>query len=330
MLKRGRRGDNVSPDTHVRRKLRAGHIVLICLAAFIFVYLCASLISTAWNNTITTAYYEVGSDRIRSGLRIVLISDLHRKKFDETNQRLVDAIAEQEPDLICVDGDMLDGDCTDDEIEAFRFLLERLAAIAPVYFSAGNHEYTVYCDSAVMLGTEIVGMEGRSEALELFESTGAVFLESDYRDVTVNGELLRIGGFYPFAYRAVFDTDGSWEKRRAFLEDYCDTDAFRLMLSHRPNSYYAEKNYADGEVPSWDIDLVLSGHEHRGVICLPFGLGAVWTHEGLFPKHDYGRVKIGEMDMIITSGFAGNRGIPRVFNPPEIAVIDLLPEKNEP
>lgn len=317
-------GENIKNAPRVKRKV-AGRIVLFVFIAALLALVFAALVSMTENRTITVAEYEVASSRIASGLRIVLISDLHSLKFGENNKDLVDITAAQEPDLICVDGDMFDGDATDAELEDFRLLLERLVSIAPTYFSAGNHDYTVYCREAVWLGPEASGMTGRSEALDRFESTGAVFLESEYRDVTVNGENIRIGGFYPFAYRSIFDTDKSWETRRAFLTDFCDTDSFRLMLSHRPNSYYEEKDYAEGEVPSWDMDLILSGHEHRGVVCLPFGLGSIWTHEGLFPEHDYGEMEVGGSKMIITSGFAGYRFVPRIFNPPEIAVIDLVP-----
>ena len=299
---------------------RVGLIVFLCLAAVLLGFLIYALISLGWNDSIVTAYYETRCEGIEKGFRIVLISDLHRKKFDETNQTLVNLAASREPDIICVDGDMLEKDHTAGEDEQLRYLLERLNAIAPVYFSAGNHDYTAYCVCAEKTESEYAGMRGRSDTLDLLESTGAVFLESAYADVEINGERVRIGGFYPFAFRSAYDTDESWEKRRAFLEDYCDTDRFKLMLSHRPDTFIYEDAGS-----AWEIDLVLSGHTHNGVVALPFGLGALWTSEGLFPEHDRGEFDLGSMRMIITSGFAGNRGIPRVFNPPEIAVIDVLP-----
>ena len=300
-----------------KRRLRL--FILIPLLAIVLFFLIGALISLTWNNTITEAYYTVASPKLTRDMRIVLISDLHRKKFDDTNQTLVDLIAAKEPDLICVDGDMLERGHTESEDEEFVSLLARLAEIAPTYFAPGNHDYMAYCASAQKQETEYDGMLGRSELLDRLEATGAVFVEENYRDVVINVNDIRIGGFYEFAYLSEYDTDESWARRRPFLEDFCGTDSFKLMLSHRPDSFIYS-----GAGSAWDIDLVLSGHTHNGVIALPFIHRAIWTSEGLFPEHDRGLFDLGSMKMVITSGFDGHPPIPRVFNPPEIAVIDLL------
>ena len=303
------------------KKRTALRILVICGALILLAIIASVVVSVLQNSSITVARYTVASDRVNSGFRIVLLSDLHRKKFDDTNQTIVDLTAGQEPDLILLDGDMIDGDCTEVERDELISLVERLSAIAPVYYSMGNHDCRLYSESVEFAGHECVGIEGRSEFLERLEAAGAVFLESEYRDIEVNGDRVRLGGFYPFAFRYEYDTDEGWEKRREFLEEFCDTGDFRLMLSHRPDSFVYE-----GEVHELDIDLVLSGHTHNGVIATPFTHRAIWTSEGFFPPYAYGEHDLGGMKLIVTSGFYGWRFIPRVFNPPEIAVIDIVPE----
>lgn len=302
------------------RKLSARRIAALILAALFVILAAAALISTTADSTVTVSEYRVDTKAPgMEKLRIVLISDLHRQRFDEHNEQIVERAAEQAPDLICVLGDMLERDHTEEEDEELRYLFERLMAIAPVYFAAGNHDYSCYYEYVERLEMENVEGHGRTQTLELLESTGAVFLENDYCDVEIKGQKLRIGGFYSFAVRMEFDTDRSWQKRQEFLADFCDTDSFKLMLSHRPDSYL--KN-TDEDM--WDIDLIVSGHTHNGVIAMPFGLGAIWTSEGFFPKHARGKSIIGSRAaMVVTGGLDGHNGIPRVFNPPEITSVEI-------
>lgn len=310
-----RRGADPKPRLFV---LLAAMLILLGFAS-------AAIVSILLNCRLTVADYETPSEKIETGFRIALISDLHRESFGENNGELVALVARQKPDIICVAGDMLEKNHTAEEDDAFVLLMERLLEIAPVYIAAGNHDYPAYCVRPVMLGAEYGGMEGRSELTERLENAGAVFLESEYVDTEIKGNSVRIGGFYPFAFRFEYDTDESWREREGFLSDFCDTERYKLMLSHRPDTFIYEDAGS-----SWEIDLVLSGHTHNGVVSLPFGLGAIWTSEGLFPKHDRGIFELGSMNMIISAGFAGNRGIPRVFNPPELVIADVVPASQNP
>ena len=60
---------------------------------------------------------------------------------------------------------------------------------------------------------------------------------------------------------------------------------------------------------------------------LPFVGGVISPSEGLFPEYDYGRYRFGDTDMILSSGLCGYDMVPRLFNRPEICVIDLVPEE---
>lgn len=303
-----------------QKKLRVWLAALILFTLVILGFGVAALISTGQNDTITVASYTFASPKIKNGFRAVMVSDLHRKVFGEDNQPLVDAVASQEPDIICVNGDMLERNHTKEEDEAYRSLLERFMEIAPVYFSAGNHDYITYFQRVLYIDLDFYGRIGRSKTLDLLESTGAVFLEYDHRDIVINGDSVRIGGFYPQAYKTDEDFYESWNIRRVYLEKYCDTDSFKLLMSHTPDAFI----FGDAG-NAWDIDLVLSGHTHNGVIATPFSHRAVFTAEGLFPEHARGQFDLGSVNMIIGGGLAGWNKIPRVFNPPEIVTVDIVP-----
>ena len=94
-----------------------------------------------------------------------------------------------------------------------------------------------------------------------------------------------------------------------------------ILLSHMPDTVAL----SDGP-RRWHIPLVLCGHTHGGVIRLP-GIGGLYAPmQGWRPPYDYGEYQLNDgMRMIITSGLSGHDHVPRIFNLPEIAVIDLKP-----
>ena len=59
---------------------------------------------------LTVTDYKIKSDKIKETTKIVLISDLHNSQFGSKNKRLLDKIQKQDPDLILMDGDMLNED----------------------------------------------------------------------------------------------------------------------------------------------------------------------------------------------------------------------------
>jgi predicted MPP superfamily phosphohydrolase len=64
------------------------------------------------------------------GFRIVQISDLHGKEFGENNSRLIETVAELEPDLIAITGDLIDQEA---QLQRVPDLAWGLSALAPTY-----------------------------------------------------------------------------------------------------------------------------------------------------------------------------------------------------
>ena len=279
-------------------------IIFGILAVLILVCLISIWISYNW---ITVSKFTVTSGKISESFRMVLISDLHDHQFGSGNEDLVDKIREQSPDLIIVDGDMINGDSENDETAVE--LVRSLTDIAPVYYSLGNHEY-YYIEA------------GHDELQADLEEAGAVVLNYQNVDIEVNGNPIRLGGLYEYGFETGMQSEEENEQAQAYLKEYVDTDRYLIMCAHRPESFYPW-DYAD----QWGIDLVLSGHLHGGQVIIP-GVGGLYSSlEEFFPTYDYGQYKLGDSDMIITRGLGSNKKIlPRFNNPPEIAVIDVQPE----
>ena len=77
-----------------------------------------------------------------------------------------------------------------------------------------------------------------------------------------------------------------------------------------------------------EIDAAASGHTHGGQWRLP-GLqrGLFTPSQGFFPKYTGGRYDFGNQTMLISRGLQNDCVVPRLFNPPEVVCIDLVPEK---
>ena len=273
-------------------------LLSIGIAAGISIYRCAT--------ELTVARYEVPAE-LSAPIRIVQLTDLHSQEFGDENRELVELVAAQTPDLILMTGDMMDRN--DENADVVCALIEKLASVAPVYFGYGNHEY------------QWMNHHGESLTPALTEA-GAVVLDVEYLDITVNGQDLRLGGYHGY-YRQPHMFPVTEEQKiaeRAFCDDFEDTDRYRILLSHIPTAWL-DWGYID-ECP---VELVLSGHYHGGQIRLPWLGGVYAPYIGLFPPYTGGLYTGTQAACILSAGLGSSPGIPRINNLPEIVVADLIP-----
>ena len=288
-------------------KVKKIKIFLGILAILIISSLISIWLSYNW---LTVSNFTVKNSQIKQSFRIVLLSDLHDYEFNDGNVKLTEKVKEQLPDLIILDGDMINSDSKNADVAVS--LIKSLKEIAPVYYSLGNHEIEYI-------------KEGHSDLIQILENAGTVVLNYQIVDTEIKGNSIRLGGLYEYGFETSMQSDEENKNAISYLEEYTDTNDYIIMCAHRPDSFYPW-NTAD----KWGINLVLSGHLHGGQVIIP-GIGGLYSQlEEFFPKYDYGQYKLGKSDMIITRGLSSNPKIlPRFNNPPEIAVIDVEPDGNE-
>lgn len=258
------------------------------------------------NNSIESTYYSIASDQLSKNFdeyRIIQISDLHNKDFGSNLKVLV---ANEDPDIIVVTGDIIDRNRTNVSValEAFEWMLE----IAPVYFVTGNHEYAsgVYDDfRASMLELGVIDFDNSSEIIEIEGNRiGLVGIEDP---LFLTRDDIEEAGNYDLAILGPLNQ----------LVEELNAD-YTILLSHRAELLYL---YAQA-----NIDLAITGHAHGGQIRLPFLEGLFAPGQGFLPKYTAGVYEKEDTLMVVSRGL-GNSVFPiRVNNRPELVVISLHPE----
>lgn len=250
--------------------------------------------------------YDI-SAAVTEPIRIVQLSDLHNSEFGADNQRLVQSVAEQNPDLIFLTGDLVNDHDPDASIAVN--LIEKLSHVAPVFASYGNHELT-YEDTF------------HTDLAQLYQEAGATFLDFSWEDVTVNDTTLRIGGVYGYCLPPELQSDSEpGQKEQKFLTEFQDTALPTLLLCHLPVSWL------NHSLNSWDVDVVFSGHLHGGQVILP-GVGGLYAPDmGWFPGRLWGTYQSEDQahTLVLSCGLGSAEHTPRINNIPEIVVVDLLP-----
>lgn len=281
------------------------------LAGYIILLFALLIAIGVWysSEVLTVTRYTLTTDKLTEPVRIVHLTDLHNHEFGRGNERLATLIEKQKPDLILMTGDMLNG--RENETGIVASVIERLTDVAPVYFSYGNHEVTHERTFGRNLTT-------------LFEQAGAVVLERAQAEVTVRNQTLRLGGIYGYCLPEKYLDFGeakSWEC--SFLKRFQDTESYTILLAHLPTCWIRNDN-----LDEWDVDCILSGHEHGGQIRLP-GIGGLYApDQGIFPGRASGLYHStdGTKTLVLSRGLGSSGSVPRFNNVPEIVVVDILPE----
>lgn len=279
---------------------------IICAAGILFI---ASLIGYELYSSkymLKTTYYTVETHKIDEKIRIVQLSDLHNSEFGKANNRLIARVSEEDPDLIFVTGDIIISNVNETEIPIN--LINDLTKIAPVYVSMGNHE------------TEYEDKYGK-DISSVYEEAGAVVLDRNYEEITVNDNKIRIAGIYGYCFPIGYEVERKDESE--FLNIFQNTDSLKLLLAHMPLGWYHS-----GSLNSWNIDIVFSGHTHGGQVRLPFIGGLYAPDLGLFPGREGGLYYSQDTKkvLVLSKGLGSSEIIPRFNNIPEIVVVDVIPE----
>ena len=258
--------------------------------------------------------YEIENEKIPKefdNFKIVQISDLHNKSFGKGNKRLLEKIDSQNPDIVVITGDLVEGD--NKNFDVALNLIDELLKKYKVYHIIGNHEqkslikkhkelYKTYFDK--LYKKNIVNLDNEK-----------IRIKKDGKYINIYGLIIPLE-YYPYFFK-------NYENKNMKLEqDFINNklgeinrDEYNILLAHTPFFFEDYEKYG--------VDLVLSGHVHGGIIRLPKVGGLLSPNREFFPKYDFGKYIKNNTTMLLSKGLGGSKVLIRFACKPEIVSITL-------
>lgn len=261
-------------------------------------------------HTFQITHYEIQSPKLKNvkKRKLILLSDLHNCSYGKENEKLLQAIKQEKPDLILIAGDMLVGK-EGVSTECASHFVKQLPSICDTYYANGNHEQRMK-ENAKRYGNVY-----QSYKKELCEA-GIVYLENETirlqweeRGVEIHG--LEIPNKAYRKFQKVVLPDCYVEK----CFGKADTSNYQILIAHNPIFM--------SDYLKWGADLIVSGHLHGGVARVPFWRGIISPQGGLFPKYSGEMTKIGDATAVVSKGIGIHTIKIRFLNPAEVVVLHV-------
>jgi len=233
--------------------------------------------------------------RVFSGLRVAQISDIHMGGWMNLDrlQQVADLIAAQEPDVLMITGDFLQGrsftEASKQGIRDLRKVLSPLARSIPTFAVLGNHDY----------GTNPEAIRTMLRRCGIMDLTNAVYpLTREYENLYLCGvDDIRHGNV------RLNDVTAQLVEHSA-----------AILLVHEPD-------FADTSAATGKFDLQISGHTHGGQIVIPYYGPPVLPVSGR--KYPSGLYRVGNMFHYTNRGVGTDTVSVRLNCPPEVTIFVL-------
>lgn len=253
--------------------------------------------------------FRTGKLSSNEKVRIVFLADLHSRTYGKDNIRLIQMVSRTRPDFIVLGGDMINASSFLQRDAVAIATAEGLSNIAPVFYAPGNHEKLM------------------SETESQKERFDDYMFELECMDVAYLADRKEILTEDMFIYGLDIETRfyKKFNKNPKMPASYISTKLgrpdrhnFNILVAHSPEYFdaYTRSGY----------DLVLCGHYHGGTINLPWIGPLVAPNFTFRPQHSGGAYRKNDTVVVVTRGI-GSHGINiRLFNRPEVVVIDIKQE----
>lgn len=242
-------------------------------------------------------------------VRLVFLADLHSRTYGKNNARLLRMMAKTKPDFIVLGGDMITASLLGNKDERTINTLDAFTNIAPVYYAPGNHERKLKENPGQAERYEDFMFELECMDVTWLEDQSAILTEKMY----IYGLDIDLRFYKKFGQKPQLTPQMIHSKLGK-----TDPRKFNILIAHTPEFF-------DAYVQS-GFDLVLCGHYHGGTIILP-EIGPLISPDLKFrPEHSGGAYRKSGTNVVVTRGIGSHLVNIRLFNRPEIVVIDIKQE----
>ena len=295
-------------ESPVRGEFHLLPVILIIIILILVFAMVAKMISE--HITFVTKQYVLTSakfEHLKEEIKIVFLSDLHNRDYGENNVHILEAVREENPDLILVGGDMVVAKAKKGYDHALE-LMKQLPQICPVYACNGNHEQRM---------KEKPEVYGDFEPYrEQIVNAGVHLLENEVDYIHLKGINIKISGLeLPLSYYIKKNRKNITRRTIKSYVGMADERGYQILLTHYPQPY--------GMYKSWGADLVMAGHLHGGVVRIPGWRGLISPQGEFFPKYSGELTKEGKNTIVVSRGLGNHTPPIRLFNKAEIVVLTL-------
>jgi len=286
----------------VKRKMI---FIFIAIILFLIVF----IINLIYNFIIIKRDYRIITDKVNNNVKIAHLSDIHGINTDYKNNKIIEILEKEKPDVIVLTGDLVDA--TDYSkgkypIEKTLLWMKKLIKISPVYYVFGNHELALIEDKT----------DRAYKFVKTIEEAGIKIVNNETDIITINNEKIVLMGIQePQTVNSYDPFEKTIEEELRFVFQNVNSNDYRILLSHRPEYFNIYSEY--------DIDLCLTGHAHGGQFRFPFIKGLYAPNQGWFPKYTKGEYNMNNTKMIVSPGLGNSCFKFRIFNPLEIGIISI-------
>ena len=303
--------------------------IFIIAAILISIIFLICIISIIECNSYKIVDYQLENTKNNSDFKFVFISDFHNKRFKHL-EKLVKNILNLNPDFIILGGDFVNYSRFNKffkkiELENAKIFITELCKnfnksnsnnnynLNRIFFSFGNHELRLK-DS----------LENKfKDFIDFLKTNNIEVLDNNYIDIFDDVRIYGLSlydGYYNKAFLNLCSFKHITSDTLNSIFKPFDSNKFNITLYHKPD--YAE------DLIYYGSDLVLSGHNHGGLIKFPF-FGALFSPDLAFlPKYNYGLYKCKNKYLIVSAGLGEHFLKIRVNNKPEICFIRVTNGKN--
>lgn len=278
-------------------------ICIVIIISFLGIYHAKHIKVTPYKITVDKSAPDMDS------LQIVLLADTH---FGYNSgavhaQEIVDKINEQQPDLVCIAGDIFDNEYDAvREPEKISEILRTIRSKYGVYACWGNHDL----NEPILAGFTF--KHKKEDSKQLKDPRMKRFLQNSNIQLLEDEAVLIDNSFYVVGRKDASLIEKIEEKRKtpAQLTQKLDKDKTIIVIDHQPKEL---QDIADA-----GVDLDLCGHTHDGQT-FPgnFTVKFLW-------ENPCGYLQKGSMHNIVTSGSGVWGPAMRVGTDSEICTINLI------
>ena len=283
------------------------------------------IISTLECNRYVLSTFNIDNKKNADKLKIVFITDFHNKYYKNRYDNIVDDIVSVNPDYIILGGDFInfskiqslrnvvDYDNSKYFLQALvdKFKINKNYNLKNILFGYGNHELRLLSrqDKEYL-------KQSFNDFKDFLSKNNIIILDNESYKLT-DGISIYGSSLYEGYYGKFKGKNFSHITKEVLDKTFkrLNKNIYNIMLFHKPD--YAE------DFINYGYDLVLSGHNHGGLINVPF-LGPIISSDlVIFPKYAKGKFDYNKGNVIVSSGLGEHTIHLRINNPPEIIVINI-------